>query len=51
VGRDPLRARERVTDWAPRERMGYELVDGMRVRGYTAEMTLEKNAQGGTLVR
>ena len=31
--------------------MGYELLEGMRVRGYKAEVTLEPTAQGGTVVR
>jgi uncharacterized protein YndB with AHSA1/START domain len=49
--RAPFRVRERVTDWVPGERMGYELVDGMRVRGYSAQVTLEDNGRGATLVR
>ena len=49
--RTPFRVRERVTEWVPGERMGYEMVDGMRARGYTAQVTLEENGQGGTLVR
>jgi hypothetical protein len=31
--------------------MAYELVDGMRVRDYRSEVTLEKTATGGTVVR
>ncbi len=49
--RAPFRVRERVTDWVSGQRMGYELVDGMRVRGYEAEVTLEENDRGGTRVR
>jgi uncharacterized protein YndB with AHSA1/START domain len=49
--RAPFRVRERVTDWVPDQRMSYELIDGMRVNGYTSEVTLEANGQGGTLVR
>jgi len=49
--RTPFRVRERVTDWVPGERMGYELVDGMRVQGYSALVTLEDSGQGGTRVR
>jgi Polyketide cyclase / dehydrase and lipid transport len=49
--RAPFRVRERVTDWVPGERMGYELLDGMRVRGYAAQVTLEKTGNGETLVR
>lgn len=30
----PFRVRERITEWEPRERLGYELLEGMRVRGY-----------------
>ena len=46
----PFRVRERVTDWEPGERMGYELLDGMNVQGYRATITLE-DAAGGTTVR
>jgi uncharacterized protein YndB with AHSA1/START domain len=49
--RTPFHLRERVTTWEPDARMGYELLEGMRVRGYRAEVTLEPIAQGGTLVR
>ena len=49
--RAPFRVRERVTDWVPGQRMGYELVDGMRVRGYSALVTLEDDTGGGTRVR
>ena len=47
----PYRLRERVTEWVPGERMGYELLDGMRVRGYRALVTLEETPDGGTVVR
>ena len=47
----PYRLRERITEWVPGKRMGYELLDGMRVRGYQAAITLEEDAQGGTIVR
>jgi Polyketide cyclase / dehydrase and lipid transport len=49
--RRPLRLRERVTEWMPAERMGYELLDGMRVRDYKAEVSLEQATNDGTLVR
>ena len=49
--RAPLRVRERVTEWVEGERMAYELIDGMRVRGYSAAVTLEEGAEGGTIVR
>ena len=49
--RRPYTLRERVTDWVRGERMGYEIVDGMRVRGYRATVTLEPAPGGGTVVR
>ncbi len=49
--RAPFHLRERVTTWVPGERMGYELLDGMRVSGYKAEVTLEPTADGATVVR
>jgi hypothetical protein len=51
LDRAPYHLRERVTTWVPGERMGYELIDGMRVTGYKAEVTLEPSADGGTVVR
>ena len=45
--RAPFHLRERVTTWEPGSRVGYELLEGMRVRGYKAEVTLEPTAQGG----
>jgi uncharacterized protein YndB with AHSA1/START domain len=47
----PLHVRERVTEWVPDERMGYEMLDGMRVRNYRSVVTLEAQPGGGTLVR
>jgi hypothetical protein len=47
----PYRLRERVTEWVPEERMAYELLDGMRVRGYRAVVTLEPSPDGGAVVR
>ena len=47
----PFRLRERITEWVPGERMGYELLDGMRVRGYKAQVTLEEADSGGTVIR
>jgi uncharacterized protein YndB with AHSA1/START domain len=49
--RAPFRVRERITEWVPCERMAYELIDGMRVRGYRAAVTLEESAEGGVVVR
>jgi len=51
LAKAPFRLRERVTEWVPGERMSYELLDGMRVRGYTAQVTLEEAAGGGTVIR
>ena len=47
----PYDLHERVTDWVPGERMGYELIDGMKATGYRATVTLEDAPQGGTTVR
>lgn len=49
--RFPFRLRERITEWVPGERMTYELVEGMRVRGYRATVSLEELAGGSTQVR
>jgi uncharacterized protein YndB with AHSA1/START domain len=49
--RAPYRLRERITEWVPGERMGYELLEGMRVRGYRSVVTLEATPEGGTTVR
>jgi len=50
VVRRPFHIRERVTDWVPGERMGYEVLDGLNVRGYRAEVTLTPDGDG-TVVR
>ena len=47
----PFRVRERITEWQPGERFGYELVEGMRVRGYRSMVTLEDAPGGGTRIR
>jgi uncharacterized protein YndB with AHSA1/START domain len=47
----PFRVRERIAEWVPGERMAYELLDGMRARGYRAAVTLEEAAEGGAVVR
>jgi Polyketide cyclase / dehydrase and lipid transport len=47
----PYRLRERITTWVPEERMGYELLEGMPVRGYRSDVTLERTDEGGTVVR
>jgi hypothetical protein len=49
--RGPFRTRERITEWVPGERLGYEVLGGLRVRGYRATVTLEEAAEGGTVVR
>ena len=46
----PYRMRERVTDWVPNERMGYEVLEGMKVTGYRATVSMEPQGDG-TLVR
>ena len=46
-----FRVRERVTEWEPGRRSGYELLEGMKVRGYRSTVTLEDAPGGGTLVR
>jgi hypothetical protein len=47
----PFRVRERITEWEPGERLGYELLEGMRVRGYRSTVTLEDAESGGTRIR
>ncbi len=47
----PYRLRERIIEWVPGERMAYELLEGMRVRGYRSVVSLERSADGGTLIR
>jgi uncharacterized protein YndB with AHSA1/START domain len=46
-----FRVRERITVWEPGERLGYELVDGMKVEGYRSTVTLERADGGGTTIR
>jgi hypothetical protein len=48
--RKPYRVRERITEWAPGERLGYELLDGMKVSGYRATVTLTDAPGGSTVV-
>jgi uncharacterized membrane protein len=48
--RTPYRLRERITEWVPGERLGYELLDGMRVRGYRSVVMLEEAPGDGTVV-
>ncbi len=47
----PFRVRERITEWEPGERFGYELLEGMRVRGYRSTVMLEDAPGGGTVIR
>jgi hypothetical protein len=49
--RKPFRTRERITEWVPGERLGYEVIGGLRVRGYRSAVTIEPSAGGGTVVR
>ena len=49
--RRPYRLRERITEWVPGERLSYEMLEGMRVRGYRSTVALEQAAGGGTVVR
>lgn len=51
IVRKPFRVRERFTEWVPNERLGYEMLDGMKVEGYRSVVTLEDAPGGGTLVR
>lgn len=47
----PFRVRERITEWVPGERIGYELLEGMRVQGYRSTVSLEDGPGGGTVIR
>jgi hypothetical protein len=49
--RGPFRTRERITEWVPPERFGYEVIGGLRVRGYRATVTLGDAAEGGSVIR
>jgi hypothetical protein len=49
--RKPFRTRERITDWVPGRRLGYEVIGGLRVRGYRSTVALEPADGGGTVVR
>lgn len=44
-------SRERVLEFQPNERLVYELVSGLPVRDYRAEVTLTPTAEGGTAIR
>jgi hypothetical protein len=47
----PYRMRERITEWEPGQRMGYEVLEGMKVTGYQATVTLDEADGGGTRIR
>ncbi len=47
----PFRVRERITEMVPAERLSYELLEGLRVRGYRSTISLEPRAGAGTVVR
>ena len=49
--RKPFRTHERITEWVPGERLGYEVIGALRVRGYRATVTLEDTPGGGTMIR
>jgi len=46
----PFRVRERITEMVPQQRMSYELLGGLRVRGYRSQITLAPAPAGGTVV-
>ena len=46
-----FRVRERITEIDPGRRFGYELLEGMRVRGYRSTVALEDAPGGGTVIR
>ena len=47
--RRPFKVRERITEWVPGERMGYELLDGMNVTGYRSTVTIDPAADGSVV--
>ena len=47
----PMTLREQVTDWEPGERMGYRVLDGMKLEDYEATVTLHDAPGGGTELR
>jgi len=47
----PYRVHERITEWEPGERHTYELLEGMKVRGYRSTVTLDDAPGGGTVIR
>ena len=49
--RAPYRVLERITEWVPGERLGYELLSGMRVQGYRSAISIEPADGGGSVVR
>ncbi|HSP72100.1 MAG TPA: SRPBCC family protein, partial [Gaiellaceae bacterium] len=44
-------SRERVTGFDPARRLRYEVVSGLPIRDYRAEVTLAPTAEGGTQIR
>jgi hypothetical protein len=42
--------RERITAWEPVRRTAYELLDGLKVTGYEAEVVLDPLPDGGTKI-
>ncbi len=48
----PVRSRERLVELVPDRRLSYELLSGLPVRGYRADVDLEPDPGGhGTMVR
>src|SRR4051794_4971624 len=45
----PFKLRERVTDWVPGERMGYELLEGMHVKEYRSLVMIEPDGAGSVV--
>lgn len=49
--RRPFRTRERITEWMPGKRLGYDVIGGLRVRGYRGTVDLDDAPGGGTVIR
>ncbi len=45
-GVGPIRSRERVVAYAPPQHLAYELVSGLPVKGYRADVTLRPDGDG-----